>query len=433
MRNTIKYSFAVFLAALFTLACEQDPKIADIKPRATIIFDDDINKIAGTYFVAGFVNIKVSVDAGVSSINVSSRYTPGGATSPKIYSLGSFPVNAGVANFSVKARDLYDPADEQDNDAAALAAGKVRPIGNFVLLFDAVLSGGGTERRLFTATINNSVTFAAFNANSPTINPANSFNDSTITMRLTAQNPANARLAGIRIFRRIGAGAEEELVALARTYNNTTDATITDNFTLVIPPQGTGAGLVPVYVADTYAAATAANRTIRYRVEMTSSAGENSIFNTAYSVVNNGAPLPQVRTITLSPGTPGWDLSERIASTVESDRDLKLVASGTGFDRVLNLTVGAGNTTEFVRLPSNFSYAAANFNSVRDAYTAGSKVTTINSLQLNDNIAVRVGDLIDADPIKNRDSYMIFRVTNVFINTAGGTTDFVTFEYKATK
>lgn len=429
MRNTIKYSFAVFLAALFTFACEQDPKIADIKPRATIIFDDDINKIAGTYFVAGFVNIKVSVDAGVSSINVSSRYTPGGATSPKIYSLGSFPVNAGVANFSVKARDLYDPADEQDDAAAALAAGKVRPVGNFVLLFDAVLSGGGTERRLFTATINNSVTFATFNSNSPTINPANSFNDSTITMRLTAQNPANARVADIKVFQRIGTGAEVELVSLARTYSNTTDATIIDNFTLEIPSQAQ----VPVYSGSDYAAATAASRSIRYRVEMTSSIGEKSIFNTAYNVVNNGVPLSQVRSITLTPGTPGWDLSERIASTVEADRDLKLVASGTGFDRVLNLTVGTGNTTEFVRLPSNFSYAAANLNSVRDVYTDGSKVTTISSLQLNDIIAVRVGDLIDADPIKNRDSYMIFRVTNIFVNTAGGTNDSVTFEYKATK
>lgn len=435
MRNR-KYSFLVLLLASIWISCEQDPKIEDIRPEATIVFDDDINKTSGTYFTAGFVNIKVSVSNSTSAVNVSSRYTPSGATAPKIYSLGSFPVSGGVANFSVAARSIYDPADEQDNDATTLADGKVRPIGAFVLLFDAVLPDGGTERRLYTATIANSVTFATA---SGIVNPASSFNDSTITMRLTAQNPANARVTNIKVFRRIGnSGVESAVPLFDRNYNNTTDAAITEDFSIVVPPQGSSAGQVPVYTsAPTYAAATAANRTIRYRVEMTSSSGQRAIFNTVYNVVNNGVPLPQVRTITLQRSTtvptPAWDLVARIATSTEENSDIKLVAAGTGFDRVLNLTVGAGNATEFVRLPSNFSFAASNLNSVRDAFTAGTKVTSVNTLQLNDIIAIRVGRLINANPILDRDSYMIFRVTNLSLNTAGGSTDFVTFEYRATK
>ncbi len=158
-----KYIFLLAAMVAVLVSCEEDDeRIGVVKPSATIIFNNDPQLISASYQVSGLVNISLSTDPGVTSVNVSSRYTPAEATTPKTYSIGSVPISNGSGLFSVPARTIYDPADVSDILASAtLAAGKIRPTGTFTLIFDAVLAGGGTERRYFTATITNSASFNA--------------------------------------------------------------------------------------------------------------------------------------------------------------------------------------------------------------------------------------------------------------------------------
>jgi hypothetical protein len=417
MKNLIKLMLITGFA-FSAWSCEEEEPVEIITPATPIVFDDNIDKFSGTYFVGGTTSIKVSVGSNVSSINVSSRYTPAGG-SAKIYSLGSIPVSNGEATFSLPSRSLFDPADEQDN-SATLAAGKIRPTGNFTLIFDAVLNDGGVERKYYTATIANNIAFSAFNANAPLVNPTTSFNDSTYRLRFTLQNPASARITNVKVFRKLGAAAEEATPIIDKNYAADTE-TIADEFVFQFPSQAQ----IPAYSGANFAAATLANRTVTHRFVVTTAIGNTNSF-TAFNVANTPVPLPFTRTLTdLTPNTI-WDLGTRFTATSEETADLKFVTSGTGFTKTLDLTVGAGNTSDFVRLNSLFNYAGASYNSVRDAYNAGAKLTTVADLAVGDVIIVNVGDIADT----SRTNLKVLRITNVR-RDAVGSADRLTIEYKS--
>ena len=416
--NRILKTLIVAMGFVFiSTACEDDEPLDMIIPETPIVFDDDIDKRGGTYLVSGMTNIKVSVADNVTSLNVTSRYTPSGSPA-KLYSLGSVPVTGGVGNFSMPSRSLFDPADLQDN-AATLATGKIRAIGAFTLIFDAVFPDG-TERKFYTATVTNSIAFSAFSTSAPTVNPATFFNDSTYTLKFTLQNPESARVTNVQVFRKLGGAAEEVAPIYDVDYSETT-ATIVDEYEFDFPDQVA----IPAYAGANYSPATAANRTVTHRFVVTTSIGNTNSY-TVFNVANTPIAIGVTRSLANWAPNTIWDLSEKFAAASEAEADLKFVTTGTGFDKTLDLTVGAGNGSDFVRMNSLFDYANASYNSIRDAYAAGTPVTTVSDLIVGDNIIINVGDIDD----NARPNFKILRVT-ALTRDAVGSADRVSFDYKS--
>jgi hypothetical protein len=146
MKN-ILYNILVLLVVLASLgSCKKEDPVKMIIPQTTLIFDQDIDKIAGSFRANAPVAVRVNVSgAPVQSIRVSSRYNIGG--NPVTHNLGTVNVAEGVANFSVPANQLRRPQDPVLTGAGSAAANTVQ------LLFDAVLPDGNFERRIFSATV----------------------------------------------------------------------------------------------------------------------------------------------------------------------------------------------------------------------------------------------------------------------------------------
>jgi hypothetical protein len=427
-----KYIFLLAAMVAVLVSCEEDDeRIGVVKPSATLIFDNDPQIISASYQVSGLVNISLSTDPGVTSVNVSSRYTPAEATSAKVYSIGSVPISDGSGVFSVPARTIYDAADVSDIAASAtLAAGKIRPTGTFTLIFDAVLADGGTERRYFTAAITNSASFNAAVAASR-INPGTLFNDSTFTVRFTVQNPANGRIANIKVFRKVGSAAEETTPVLDNNYSST-EPTIVESI-----PQ-----TVPASLPFTGAAAA---RSIVYRLVATGVAENGGFTNavTSYTLANGPVTLPLTRTIVLdnpqfivSPATTPtnpdkWDLSTRLKAAAEDKADIFFKIAGTGDAKVLSIDAGAGTNTTFVKVnAATFGYATTNFNAIRSAFLAGTPVSSLTDVQGGDVFVVSVGDLDVGSDFAKRSKYKVFKIIDVSKDIVGNR-DRITLEYKS--
>lgn len=146
MKNSL-YNFLVLLVVLpFLGSCKKDDPVNMIVPQTTIIFDDDIDKLGGSFPANGNATVKVNVTgAPVQNIRVSSRYNIGG--NPVTHNLGTFPVTGGVANVAVPANQLRRPQDPVLTGVGSAAANTVQ------LLFDAVLADGNFERRIFSARV----------------------------------------------------------------------------------------------------------------------------------------------------------------------------------------------------------------------------------------------------------------------------------------
>jgi hypothetical protein len=146
MKNSL-YNILVLLVVFATLGgCKKDDPVAMIVPQTTIVFDENIDRIGGTFPADGNVTVNVGVTgAPVEQIRVVSRYNMAG--SQVTHSLGNVAVANGVANFSVPVNQLRRPQDPVLTGAGGAAANTVQ------LLFDAILPDGNYERRIFSATV----------------------------------------------------------------------------------------------------------------------------------------------------------------------------------------------------------------------------------------------------------------------------------------
>ncbi|MCC5930260.1 MAG: hypothetical protein JJU28_13510 [Cyclobacteriaceae bacterium] len=408
MKNILKFSALSLLVMIFFSSCEIEDPLAENTPAFSIVFNDNIETVAGSFNANGNTRVKLGFDASISQVVVTSRYTVPGVAGTKTHVVGTYQVNANSFQFEALSRALRAPADP------------VIVGGQFVdLLIDAT-SGANTYRRIFRANIVNPVTLAA---TAGTINPPSSFNDSTFTLRVNLRNDTDARIATVNIYERIGiqAGTTENATPiLTRSYSSPTEATVTDNFEITIPSEAmvSFAGPQP-------------NRTIRYRIEMISVNGQ--ISSLTRDIVNQPVAAPVINTslVLSNPNATGANrvsmlslLTNRTNPASADSVDVMLTVTGAEGD-IFNIGRGAGNTSQFVRLPRTFDYANANFQTIRNAYDAATPTSEISNLVVGDIFIVRVGARGDT----HRSRYRLFRVNSAVIERTSDN-DSMTFEYR---
>ncbi len=250
-------------------------------------------------------------------------------------------------------------------------------------------------------------------------------------MRFTVQNPANGRIANIKVFRKLGSAAEETTPVFDSNYSST-EPTIVESIPQTVPSSFPFTG-------------TAAARGIVYRLVATGVAENGGYTNaiTQYTLTNGPVTLPLTRTIVLdnplfivAPATAPtnsdkWDLSTRLRATAEDKADLFFKVSGSGESKVLSIDAGAGTNTTFVKVnAATFGYATTNFNAIRNAFLAGTPVSSLTDVQGGDVFVVSVGDLDVGSDFAKRSKYKVFKITDVARDIVGNR-DRITIEYKS--
>jgi hypothetical protein len=426
-KRNIAYASIILVSSLIASCMEEDEKYAQkIEAAGDITFaipagaltappagqeqvtQPSLNIVAGRFATTDDVKMTIGLTEGFSNLSVKAIATSTGKTTDK----GSF---SGV-NGSV---DFTYPVSTLDVDNKAPAAG-----GSVTLLFTASNADNSlTTTRAFTVNVVDP--FALSSTTATDVNPTTAYADSTISIFYrTLPSTSLENVTKVEMFAKRGVRGEESLVSSKDYATRVTPAR--EKFTFQMPSEIPGQNLSKL-------------DTMFFRVRATFATGKTSTKNTTVRFIS--VPLSKVTTgvAVYNPAVTGanntkiaYDFSKLAYTKTTDPADAEsvkdLIVTVTGSD--IGFTAGVGNTTTYVKVAASLYAPAAtaaplSYQSIRNAFAAGTAVTTVASAYVNDVFVAKI------DGGKGSAEYVIFKVTAVNLTPPEDNADNMVIEIKS--
>jgi hypothetical protein len=408
-RYTLLCSVAIMTITICTSCFKKDEPIANqTKASGDIIFkipdaalaapakgqpqlaQPDVNVASGNFAITDDFKVTVSLPAVFTNLNISTLVTAGNTESK-----GSFSGVSGSVDWTYPVNTLAI-----GNKAPATAS-------TVILQFVASNNDGSVSAtRIFSVNVLDPFTLA-------TTNVTTAYPDSTISLAYTIPAATTlSNIAEVDLFVKRGKNNAES-PAGTKTYSSS-DLSKSDKFTYVMPDENPSGALDTLYFR--YVATFGTGRTVTktatvrfVNVPMTKTTSGIGLFNPAITTADTTHTAYDF-------GKLAYVAKYKAGTT----KDIVLTVSGSD----IGFASGSGNATSFVKSTSSV-YASPTFQSLRNAFAAGTEVTSVTDVYLNDIYIVKI------DGNSGSSQYGIFKVTGVTLTSPSDNTDNIVIEFKS--
>jgi hypothetical protein len=360
----------------------------------------DLNVASGRYAVTDDLKMTIALSGGLTELTVKALNTANGATTPKVTFTG---VNGSV--------DWTYPINTVDLGNAAPKLGT----NSVILQFTASNADNSkVATRIFGVTVLDPFLLSSADPKAPA-NPTTANGDSTITIAYSV--PVSTTLANatnVDVFVKRGKnGAESPLGS--KTYSA---LTLNDNVKTKMPADN------PSGVLDT----------MYYRFVATFATGKTVTKSSTVRFAN--VPLTKSKTgiVLYNPLVTGTNSAQISYDFGKADfnksadgdalKDILVTASNAD----IGFTVGAGNTTRFVKVTTGSLFTSPTFQTLKKAFLAGSPITSVTNAFVGDIYIIEIDGNV-GNPASTR--YGVMKVTGVLATAASDNTDNITFDFKS--
>jgi hypothetical protein len=409
----------IIMAAVLFAACEKEDAFAKKIPSSgDILFavpegalaappagqpqlvQPDLNVAAARYAITDDLKMTISLSGGLTELTVKALNTTTGATTPKSTFTG---VNGSV--------DWTFPMNKIGLNDAAPAFGA----NSVILQFTASNADNSkVATRVFGVTVLDPFLLSSTDPKDPA-NPTTANGDSTVILSYSV--PAATSLAtvtGVDVFVKRGKNASETLLN-SKTF---TTLAINDKINTKMPADNPSGALDTMF----------------YRFVATFATGRTVTKNTTVRFANIALTKSKTGIVLYNPLVTGRDTTNRSYDFGKNDfnkwpdgnklKDIVLTASNAD----IGFTIGAGNTTRFVKTSTASLFTSPTYQTLKKAFEGGSPVTSVTTVYPGDIFIVE----IDGNTGKPASIlYGVMRITSVVATSPSDNRDNITFDFKS--